>query len=372
MANLVLTTLQRGMRSDGAADELGDDATPCRPHHVTQLASTCGAAPRIGERGRADLHRRRRRRASARRRPTRWRRRRRRRSAGRGGLRARRSTARTATGWIAATATARRRRRRAPGAACRGSMTMPEQRVDAASPPRHRPRATAPATSTMRSVLALSLAHRGRPHAGVAAITVGRQLGVVGEDAAAALEVRARQVDLDGDDLGGAPASSSAARAVLVDRCGPRCSPRRWRRSREQAGQVVGRASAATPGPCSPTALSIPCGVGCSRGAGLPAHSKAASDLTTTAPSADEVEERRQLGRRSPAVPDAVITGLRQLDRPDAAPRRRRSSARHRPSSTVAHRAWYSCSERTLERSPGLLGQALHRGERGARRGDAS
>ena len=31
--------------------------------------------------------------------------------------------------------------------------------------------ATAPATSTMRSVLALSFAHLGRPHAAVAAIT---------------------------------------------------------------------------------------------------------------------------------------------------------------------------------------------------------
>jgi len=41
------------------------------------------------------------------------------------------------------------------------------------------------------------------------------------------------------------------------------------------------------PGPCRPTALIIPAPAGCTRGDGLPAHSNAANDFTTTAPSAD-------------------------------------------------------------------------------------
>ena len=48
-----------------------------------------------------------------------------------------------------------------------------------------------------------------------------------------------------------------------------------------------GRSSASqapTPGPCSPTLFSIPDGVWWTRGAGLPGHGPADSDLTTTAP----------------------------------------------------------------------------------------
>ena len=45
-----------------------------------------------------------------------------------------------------------------------------------------------------------------------------------------------------------------------------------------------------TPGPCSPTALSMPCAVGWSRGAGLPAHSKAASDFVDDGAQTGEVE----------------------------------------------------------------------------------
>ena len=59
----------------------------------------------------------------------------------------------------------RRRRRRAPGDRVSGSSTMPSRvftRVTASAPAS----CTAAATSTTRSVFGLSLAHRGRPHAG--------------------------------------------------------------------------------------------------------------------------------------------------------------------------------------------------------------
>ncbi len=62
------------------------------------------------------------------------------------------------------------------------------------------------------------------------------------------------------------------------------------------------------PGPCNPTALSMPCAVGCKRGAGLPSHANAASDLVTSAP----IDARSNAPASStpyPAVPDAVMTG---------------------------------------------------------------
>ena len=62
-------------------------------------------------------------------------------------------------------------------------------------------RCTAAATSTTRSVLALSLAQRGRPHAAVAAITSADSSGSWAKIAAPSLQVGARQVDLDGDDV---------------------------------------------------------------------------------------------------------------------------------------------------------------------------
>ena len=60
---------------------------------------------------------------------------------------------------------------------------------------------------------------------------------------------------------------------------------------------------ASTPGPCRPTLLSIPAGVSCTRGAGLPAQGSADSDFTTTAPSVAEVDvggRARRRGRRCP------------------------------------------------------------------------
>ena len=136
-----------------------------------------------------------RRRPSARPRPTPWPPRRRRRSEGPGGPGARRRRRGRRSGGSPGP---RRPRRPLPsaGRSVDGSNTIPSMvliRVTASAPES----ATAEATSTRRSVLALNLAHRGRPHPAVAAITAAEAVGVVGEDAAAPLEVRARQVDLD-------------------------------------------------------------------------------------------------------------------------------------------------------------------------------
>ena len=82
----------------------------------------------------------------------------------------------------------------------------------------------------------------------------------------------------------GAPWSSSAAR-----RKSSTLLPQIEATTVAPASISRGRSSAihrATPGPWRPTALSIPAVAGWTRGAGLPCHSKAASDFTTTAPSA--------------------------------------------------------------------------------------
>ena len=71
----------------------------------------------------------------------------------------------------------------------------------------------------------------------------------------------------------------------------------------------------ATPDPCRPTALIIPCAIGCTRGAGLPAHASALNDFTTTAPSV----ERSPYADNSapwPAVPDAAMIGCANSSSP--------------------------------------------------------
>ena len=60
-----------------------------------------------------------------------------------------------------------------------------------------------------------------------------------------------------------------------------------------------GRSSAtqaASPGPCSPTLLSMPAPTSCTRGAGLPGHGSTDSDLTTTAPRSHQRAVLGQLG----------------------------------------------------------------------------
>ena len=234
--------------------------------------------------------RRRRRRGGAPRHPSRWRRRRHRRSAGRAGRRGRRARRARRPGGSPAR-TARRRRRRGPAGRVDRVVGQAEQRVDA----RHR---LGPGGGDGGGDLddAVGVGAELRPPRPPARRRGGDDLGrqrrrrgrrsrrgapaIVGE-------VRARQVDLDGDDLAAAPRPAGRRRAAYSS---TRAPPDRGHdgRPRPHAGRAArARASRATPGPCSPTALSIPRAVGCRRGAGLPAHSYAASDLTTTAPSAD-------------------------------------------------------------------------------------
>ena len=113
----------------------------------------------------------------------------------------------------------------------------------------------------------------------------------------------------------------------------------------------------------------MPSGVGCTRGAGLPAHSNAAIDLVTTAPSVD----RSRYGANSvpyPAVPDAVMIGLLQLD---ADPTRTACRRRSEPSVSATGFAHGVVLLEALHRELlGAFADALGGGEGGADGGDAA
>src|SRR5207248_9809687 len=75
---------------------------------------------------------------------------------------------------------------------------------------------------------------------------------------------------------------------------------------------------ASAPGFWRPTLFSIPPSVSWRRGAALPAHGSADSDLTTTAPN-DDRSRYAPSSAPCPAVPDAVITGLGNSTEPTVA-----------------------------------------------------
>ena len=89
--------------------------------------------------------------------------------------------------------------------------------------------------------------------------------------------------------------------------------------TRAPAARSAGRSCAihaVTPGPCSPTAFNMPAAVMCSRGAGLPGHGSADSDLAVIAPSRARVAELRHLR----AVPVGARRGhdrVRQREPPE-------------------------------------------------------
>ena len=146
--------------------------------------------------------------------------------------------------------------------------------------------ATAPATSTIRSVLALSFAQRGRPQPAVAAITSADSSGSWAKIASRPSRFGHDRLTSTATTPAGAAASSSAAPAVVVDRAAPDRRHDGGARSRSRSGSTWS-SQYGDAGTLQADGVEHPLAVGCSRGAGLPAHSKAASDLTTTAPSAD-------------------------------------------------------------------------------------
>jgi hypothetical protein len=132
--------------------------------------------------------------------------------------------------------------------------------------------------------LGLSLAQRGRPHAAVAATTSAV--------AAAEWANRSRPDSVFGHERltstattsGGAPASSCAARSYSAV-----VRPQIEATTRAPAARRGGRScssQAVTPGPWSPTLLSMPMPVSVTRSGGLPGQGSALSDFTTTAPRA--------------------------------------------------------------------------------------
>ncbi len=132
-------------------------------------------------------------------------------------------------------------------------------------------------------VVAPSLAQRGRRHPLVASIAA--------RVATAEWENMCRRSSRFGQERFTSTATTSAgarARRSAAARYSSTVRPQMLATTRAPVSRSAGRSSlsqAATPGPWSPTAFSIPAGVGCSLGAGFPAQANAASDLTTTAPS---------------------------------------------------------------------------------------
>ena len=180
------------------------------------------------------------------------------------------ATMRTATGWIAGPR-ARLRRRRAPAA--RSPVRPAEQRVDArrlvpASATQRRPRRCARVGAELGPARTPGdRADRG-DH-------LGRALRVMGEHrpthvgasrraggdapgpAALGMQVRAGEVDLDGNDLLGTRRDLRGGSCVLLDRTAPDAHHHR-RAGRSKLGRTSRRRHLAL----SPTALSIPSAVG--------------------------------------------------------------------------------------------------------------
>ena len=192
------------------------------------------------------------------------------------------NTARTATGWMAGPDS--------PPPPCpstgrpvSGSSTMPEQGVD------ERDRLGAAVAGRGRHLRELGgggaelgparpPATRGRLHH-----RPGRR-GRVGEHVAAGPPGWGRR----GSPRPPPPRSAHRRAGRLPRRTPRRSGPRCWPRPGPRSAAARADRPAArppTPGPCRPTALSMPARVGCRRGAGFPAHGKGASDFTTTAPS---------------------------------------------------------------------------------------
>ncbi len=144
---------------------------------------------------------------------------------------------------------------------------------------------TAAAMGTRSATIGVSLAHRGRPQAAVASTASAAVSGNWANMARPWCRFGQLRLTSTATTSGGASANRAAAAAysstvrpqMLATTVAPVAS----------SGGSSSRSHTSTPGPWRPTELSMPPWVSCTRGAGLPGHGSADSDLTTTAPSAD-------------------------------------------------------------------------------------
>ena len=211
-----------------------------------------------------------------------------------------RSGSAACTSWTVRTATGRIAGPETPpppapstGRRVSGSITIPSRvliRVTASAPAA----AAAPATSTTRSVFADNFAHRGRPHAAVASTTSRGGIGVVGEEVRAAIEVRARQVDLDRHDLGRAPGEGDRSAFVVLDMAAPDAGHHGC------AGRDEGRQLVITPcvdpGSLEADAVDHPGGRLADPKGRIAGPRICAERLDHDRPERREIDERRQLG----------------------------------------------------------------------------
>ncbi len=177
---------------------------------------------------------------------------------------------------------------------------------------------TALATSTTRSVFGLSFAHIGKRATEHAATTSA--------DNSASWANIPRRPSRFGHERFTSSATTCGGTATASIRAASAYSstlrPHTLTTTRAPAATSAGRSSfnqSFTPGPCRPTALIIPAGVGCTRGDAFPAQGCALKDLTTIAPSSD-VSKYEPSSLACPAVPEAVITGDESCTPPTSTP----------------------------------------------------
>ena len=243
--------------------------------------------------------------------------------AGRAGRRARRRRPGPPPGgWPGPTG--RRRPRPSSGRRVSGSMAMPSTvltSVTASAPAA----AAASATSARSATFGLSLAQRGRPHAGATAATTSAvAAGEWANMRRAVLEVGARQLTSTattsagaGQQAGGLAKSSTVRPQMLTTTRAP---------AAEQRRQVVRRARLDARA-LETDAVEHPGRRSGDPGRGVAGPRLGRQRLDHHRPQRGEVEVGGASSSPCPAVPDAVITGLGSVERPDRGRRGRPSPA---------------------------------------------
>ena len=172
-----------------------------------------------------------------------------------------------------------------------------EHRVHEREPGGAGRRARRRAISRRSVTLGDSLAKTGRPSSASTAARTASAVapGRVREHARPVLEVRAAHVHLERDEVVAATSQHRRGASRTRRPCVPTPTRSRARRApRARAGRASIQCS--TPGPCRPTALSIPAAdVGAGAAPGCPPTRRRASDFTVTAPSRAGSHEARDL-----------------------------------------------------------------------------